>query len=66
MKKSNPKEQTIRSTAIRLFNQEIYTAVGIDRIIAESGVSKMTVYKYFNSKENLIVKCLHCLHSEMK
>ncbi|MBI0421788.1 helix-turn-helix transcriptional regulator [Acinetobacter sp. ACIN00229] len=58
MKKSNPKEQAIRSTAIRLFNQESFTAVGMDRIIAESGVSKMTVYKYFSSKENLIVECL--------
>ncbi|HAV5336464.1 TetR family transcriptional regulator [Acinetobacter baumannii] len=34
-------------TAIRLFNQESYTTVGMDRIFAESGVSKMTVYKYF-------------------
>ncbi|WP_284086009.1 TetR/AcrR family transcriptional regulator [Acinetobacter pittii] len=66
MKKSNSKEQAILSTAIRLFNQESYTAIGIDRIIAESGVSKMTVYKYFNSKENLIVKCLQFLHDEMK
>ncbi|MER8077646.1 TetR/AcrR family transcriptional regulator [Acinetobacter pittii] len=66
MKKSNPKEQAIRSTVIRLFNQESFTAVGMDRIIADSGVSKMTVYKYFSSKENLIVECLQFLHREME
>ncbi|MFL9507447.1 TetR/AcrR family transcriptional regulator [Acinetobacter baumannii] len=56
----------IPSTAIRLFNQESYTAVGMDRIITESGVSQMTVYKYFSSKENLIVEYLQFLHREME
>lgn len=56
----------IRSTALRLFNQESFTTAGVERITAESGLSKMTVYKYFNSKENLIVECLQFLHDEMK
>jgi len=38
----------------------------MDRIIAESGVAKMTMYKHFNSKENLIVECLKFLHADMK
>ncbi len=41
-----------------LFNQKSYTSIGIDKIIAESNVAKMTFYKYFSSKEILIEECL--------
>ena len=58
MKKSNAKEQAIRSTALRLFNQESYTAVGIDRIIAESDIAKATFYKNFPTKEEQVFACL--------
>ncbi len=37
----------------------------MDRITAESGISKMTVYKYFSSKENLVIECLQFLHLEL-
>jgi len=53
------KRENIITTAITLFNQKSYTSVGVDRIIAESNVAKMTFYKYFSSKENLIEECLH-------
>ncbi|HSR72510.1 MAG TPA: TetR/AcrR family transcriptional regulator, partial [Kiloniellales bacterium] len=33
-------------------------AVGIDRLLAESGVAKMTLYKHFGSKEALILEVL--------
>lgn len=33
-------------------------AVGVDRIIKESGVAKMTFYKYFPSKSNLVAAYL--------
>jgi AcrR family transcriptional regulator len=46
------------ATARRLFCQEGVRAVGIDRILAESGVAKMTLYHYFPSKNDLIVACL--------
>jgi AcrR family transcriptional regulator len=32
--------------------------VGIDRIIAEAGVAKMSLYKYFKSKDDLILAVL--------
>ncbi len=45
-------------TARRLFYQEGPRAVGIDRVLAESGVAKMTLYRHFRSKDELIVACL--------
>ena len=35
-----------------------FHAVSIDAIIAEAGVARMTVYKNFGSKEDLIVATL--------
>ena len=46
-------------TALRLFCRDGYHATGIDRILAESGVAKMTLYKHFKSKDELIVAALH-------
>ncbi|MDX1440527.1 MAG: TetR/AcrR family transcriptional regulator, partial [Rubricoccaceae bacterium] len=44
--------------ATRLFNQFGYRATGIDEVIAESGVAKTTLYRHFDSKEDLIVASL--------
>jgi AcrR family transcriptional regulator len=44
----------ILETASRLFYQEGVHNVGIDRIIAESGVAKMSLYNHFKSKDALI------------
>ncbi|MBF7690393.1 TetR/AcrR family transcriptional regulator [Acinetobacter pollinis] len=52
------KQKDILYKAIELFNQFGYASVGIDRIISESKVAKMTFYKYFPSKDNLITECL--------
>ena len=41
-------------TAARLFNEHSIHATGIDRIIAEAGVARMTFYKQFGSKEGLV------------
>jgi AcrR family transcriptional regulator len=52
--KLNDKRQSILETALQLFRAYGYQAVGIDRVIMESGVAKMTMYKYFASKNALI------------
>jgi AcrR family transcriptional regulator len=52
-----PREQML-ATAGRLFYKEGFHAVGIDRIVEESGVSKMTLYRHFPSKDDLIVAVL--------
>ncbi|TKC87658.1 TetR/AcrR family transcriptional regulator [Trinickia terrae] len=53
------KKKALVETATRLFAQYGYHAVGIDRIIAESQVAKMTMYKYFPSKSKLVVEVLN-------
>ncbi len=45
-------------TAIRLFNRDGFHATGIDAILAEAGVAKMTLYNHFKSKDDLIVAAL--------
>jgi AcrR family transcriptional regulator len=50
--------QRILETADRLFYQEGVRAVGIDRIIAEANVAKMTLYTHFPSKDDLILAVL--------
>lgn len=56
--KPSAREQ-ILETATKLFYQSGFRAVGIDTIIAESGVAKMTLYKHFPSKDDLIVAYLN-------
>ncbi len=41
--------------AIDLFYTYGFNAVGIDRILTEAGVTKTTFYKYFESKDDLLV-----------
>ncbi|TDM64402.1 TetR family transcriptional regulator [Acinetobacter sp. KU 011TH] len=60
------KRENIITTATSLFNQKSYTSIGVDCIIAESGVAKMTFYKYFSSKENLIEECLRQRNQEVQ
>jgi AcrR family transcriptional regulator len=54
---TTPKEQLFQ-TAARLFYQHGYRAVGVDTIAAESGIGKMTLYRHFPSKDDLIVAFL--------
>ena len=48
----------ILDTAYDLFSRHGIRAVGVDRIIAESGVAKMTLYRNFASKDELILAFL--------
>ncbi|MEX8140006.1 TetR/AcrR family transcriptional regulator [Acinetobacter baumannii] len=52
------KREDILRTALSLFNQYGFNVVGIDRIISESKVAKMTFYRHFPSKMTLIEACL--------
>ena len=45
-------------TALALFSREGYHATGIDRILAEAGCAKMTLYNHFKSKDELILAAL--------
>ncbi|MEQ9832558.1 TetR/AcrR family transcriptional regulator [Pectobacterium versatile] len=48
------KKELLISTAFNLFYQYGVHAVGINRVLTESGVAKKTLYTYFSSKEDLI------------
>lgn len=52
------KRDDLIDAAIRLFNQHGYQATGVDRLMAETGIAKTTLYRHFGSKEELIVAAL--------
>jgi AcrR family transcriptional regulator len=53
----------ILDTAKRLFYRDGLRATGIDKIIAESGVAKMSLYRHFPSKNDLIAAFLDWRHA---
>ncbi len=60
-----PRKQHLVDTALLLFNQHGYHATGIDLILAESKVSKATLYKHFRSKDELILAVLQQRHTQV-
>ncbi len=52
------KREQLLDTAWALFCQRGYHAVGIDTVLAEAGVAKMTLYKHFASKDDLIAAAM--------
>ncbi|AGO56144.1 TetR/AcrR family transcriptional regulator [Serratia plymuthica] len=59
-----PARQRILLTAHDLFYREGVRATGIDRIISESGVTKVTFYRHFPSKNDLIAAFLAYRHEQ--
>ena len=57
-----PARERLLLTAHRLFYGEGIRATGIDRVIAESGVTKVTFYRHFPSKNDLVVAVLEHRH----
>jgi AcrR family transcriptional regulator len=53
-----PVRQRILDTAAEMFYREGVRAVGIDAIIARSGVAKMSLYRHFPSKDALVTTWL--------
>ena len=56
--------ERILSTATRLFYEHGIHRVGIDLVIAESGVAKMSLYRQFGSKEELVLAFLDRINTE--
>src|SRR6476646_5875 len=50
--------QRILDTADRLFYNEGIHAVGVNRIVAEAAVTRVTLYRHFPSKNDLIASYL--------
>lgn len=49
-----PLKEHILEVAGNLFYQHGIHAVGIDRVIAEAGIAKTSLYRYFSSKDELV------------
>jgi len=60
-----PAKQRILDTADSLFYDEGIRAVGIDRLIAASSVTKATFYKHYGSKDRLIVEYVAYRHLQI-
>lgn len=56
--------ERILRTAHDLFYAEGLRATGIDRVIAEAGVTKVTFYRHFPSKNDLILAYLNLRHEQ--
>jgi AcrR family transcriptional regulator len=63
---TSPKRDHLVDTASALFYREGFRAVGIDTLLAEAGVAKMTLYNHFSSKEELIVAVLEARSTQLQ
>lgn len=58
-----PRERIIK-TARELFRRHGMRGVGVDAIAGQAGTNKMTLYRHFGSKDDLIVACLRDVAAE--
>ncbi|EUJ09754.1 transcriptional regulator [Methylophilaceae bacterium 11] len=58
--------ERILSTATDLFQTRGINSTGVDTIVAEAGTTKMTLYKYFRTKEELILEVLRKSQSDFQ
>ncbi|MCM8530865.1 MAG: TetR/AcrR family transcriptional regulator [Lentisphaeraceae bacterium] len=56
--RNTPIRERIVETATRLFFENGIQAVGVDKIVAEARIAKMTLYSYFASKDDLVIEYL--------
>lgn len=55
--RSKPRDRIV-TTARELFHQQGFRGVGVEAIAEAAGTNKMTLYRHFGSKDELIVECL--------
>lgn len=61
---SEPQARTnlrILNAAARLFYRKGIRAVSVDEVAAAASVTKVTVYKHYRAKDELLAACLHAL-----
>ncbi|MGB7961759.1 MAG: TetR/AcrR family transcriptional regulator [Propionicimonas sp.] len=54
LRRASAKREQILTAATRLFVRHGYTGTSMDAVVAEAGVSKQTLYRYFPSKADLL------------
>ena len=62
---SEPRERLLR-TASEIFYRDGIHSVGVDRVVAEAGVTRATFYRHFPSKEDLVVAYLDAEDSTLR
>jgi AcrR family transcriptional regulator len=62
---SNKRDHLVE-TALELFCRDGFHATGIDKILAESKVAKMTLYNHFKSKDELILATMRRLDEQFR
>ncbi|MDX1485188.1 MAG: TetR/AcrR family transcriptional regulator [Alphaproteobacteria bacterium] len=60
------KKDHLIEVAAKLFNRYGYHAAGVDRVIAEAGIAKTTLYRHFKSKDDLIVAVLRRVDAQYR
>jgi AcrR family transcriptional regulator len=58
--------EKILHVASDLFQTRGINSTGVDTIVAAAGTTKMTLYKYFHSKEDLILEVLQKSHQDFE
>ncbi|NBQ85455.1 MAG: TetR/AcrR family transcriptional regulator [Methylophilaceae bacterium] len=61
---ASPLREKILNVATDLFQTRGINSTGVDTIVAVAGTTKMTLYKYFKSKEDLILEVLEKGHQD--
>lgn len=56
-------EDKIANTLIKLMREKDYKKIKISELVDESGVSRVTFYRHFNSKDDVLYKHLESLSS---
>ena len=62
----SPLRKKILDVATDLFQTRGINSTGVDTIVAVAGTTKMTLYKYFKSKEDLILEVLQKGHHDFQ
>ncbi|WP_417465518.1 TetR/AcrR family transcriptional regulator [Kordiimonas sp.] len=62
---SASKRDELVAKAQDIFYREGFHATGMDRLVAETGISKTSMYNHFRTKEDLILATLQHRHNEL-
>jgi AcrR family transcriptional regulator len=61
---TRPRERIV-ATARELFRKHGIRGIGVDAIAEAAGTNKMTLYRHFGSKDDLVVACLRSVAAEV-
>lgn len=63
-RRARRKKEKIKKSAVKLFNKYGINKVSMDEIASNANVSKVTIYKYFNSKDELYTEVIKMVYTE--